>query len=44
VFTHFQGGDVETALAEHDRAGNLLIDDLIWWASSLKSARLATLI
>ena len=42
VFTHFQGGDVETALAEHNRTGNLLIDDLIWWASSLKSARLAT--
>jgi hypothetical protein len=42
LFTHFQGGDVETALAEHDRTGNLLIDDLLWWASSLKSARLAT--
>jgi NAD(P)H-dependent FMN reductase len=44
VFTHFQGGDIEAALAEHDRTGNLLIDDLIWWSSSLKSARLATLI
>jgi NAD(P)H-dependent FMN reductase len=42
VFTLFQDGDIETALVEHDRAGKLLIADLIWWASSLKSARLAT--
>jgi NAD(P)H-dependent FMN reductase len=42
LFTYFQGGDVEAALAEYDRTGNALIDDLLWWASCLKSARLAT--
>ncbi len=41
LYTHFQGGDVEAALGQHDKTGNVLIDDLLWWASCLKLARLA---
>jgi NAD(P)H-dependent FMN reductase len=41
LWAHFQGGDVEKGLAELDRPANVLIDDLLWWTSALKTARAA---
>ena len=35
----FPGGDVEKGLAESEKQGNVMIDDLLWWAAALKSAR-----
>src|SRR5258705_9594940 len=39
LWAHFQGGDVEKGLAESGKQGNVMIDDLLWWAAALKSAR-----
>lgn len=39
LWAHFQGGDVEKGLAELNQAANTMIDDLLWWASTLKAAR-----
>ena len=39
LWAHFQGGDVEKGLAESEKQGNVMIDDLLWWAAALKSAR-----
>lgn len=39
LWTHFQGGDVEKALTELDKAAEAIIDDLRWWTVALKSAR-----
>jgi NAD(P)H-dependent FMN reductase len=41
LMLHFQGGDVDKALAEMDRSANKLIDDLLWWTIALKAARAA---
>lgn len=38
---HFQGGDVDSALAELEAPANAMIDDLLWWTTTLKAARLA---
>jgi len=39
LWTHFNGGDVEGALEELAGQAGVLIDDLLWWANALKSAR-----
>lgn len=39
LWAHFQGGDVEKGLAELDKQGDVMIDDLLWWTSALKTAR-----
>jgi len=39
LWTHFNGGDVEGELEELAGQAGVLIDDLLWWASALKSAR-----
>lgn len=39
LWAHFRGGDVEKGLAELDKQGDLMIDDLLWWTTALKSAR-----
>ena len=39
LWAHFQGGDVEKGLAELEKQGNVMIDDLLWWAAALKIAR-----
>ena len=39
LWAHYQGGDVDAGLAELEAPAELLIDDLLWWASALKSAR-----
>jgi hypothetical protein len=39
LWAHFKGGDVEKGLAELDNAANVMIDDLIWWTTALKTAR-----
>jgi NAD(P)H-dependent FMN reductase len=36
LWAHFQGGDVEKGLAELDKQGNVMIDDLLWWTAALK--------
>lgn len=39
LWAHFQGGDVDAGLAELDGPAGIMIDDLLWWAAALKSAR-----
>ncbi len=39
LWAHFQGGDVDKGLAELDQKAAVMIDDLLWWTSALKTAR-----
>ena len=39
LWAHFQGGDVEKGLAELEKQGSVMIDDLLWWTAALKTAR-----
>ena len=39
LWAHFQGGDVETGLAELEASAKTMIDDLLWWTAALKTAR-----
>ena len=39
LMAHFQGGDVDTGLAELEKSANTMIDDLLWWTTALKTAR-----
>ena len=39
LWAYFQGGDVEKGLAELEKQGNVMIDDLLWWTAALKTAR-----
>lgn len=39
MYAHFQGQDVTPHLAEQDGAASRMLDDLLWWAKALKTAR-----
>ena len=39
LLAHYQGGDVEAALAELEAPAKALIADLLWWTEALKSMR-----
>jgi len=39
LMAHYQGGDVDTGLAELEKSANTMIDDLLWWTRALKTAR-----
>jgi NAD(P)H-dependent FMN reductase len=39
LWAHFQGGDVESGLAELEAPAGTMIDDLLWWTAALKTAR-----
>jgi len=39
LWAHFQGGDVESGLAELEAPAGIMIDDLLWWTAALKTAR-----
>jgi NAD(P)H-dependent FMN reductase len=39
LMAHFQGGDVDKGLAELEQRAKVMIDDLLWWTSALKTAR-----
>jgi NAD(P)H-dependent FMN reductase len=39
LWAHFQGGDVDKGLAEHEKQAQTMIDDLLWWTAALKAAR-----
>src|SRR5580658_1424779 len=39
LWAHFQGGDVDKGLADLGKQANVMIDDLLWWTASLKTAR-----
>jgi hypothetical protein len=41
LWAHFQGGDVDKGLAELETPAKVLIDDLLWWTTALKTARKA---
>jgi hypothetical protein len=41
LWAHFQGGDVNQGLAELETQAQTMIDDLLWWAITLKTARKA---
>jgi NAD(P)H-dependent FMN reductase len=42
LWAHFQGGDVDKGLAEIEKQANVMIDDLLWWTTALKTARTAS--
>ena len=42
LWAHFQGGDVDTGLAELEASAKTMIDDLLWWTEALKVARTIT--
>ncbi len=42
LWAHFQGGDVDKGLAELEKQAQTMIDDLLWWATALKTARQAS--
>lgn len=42
LWAHFQGGDVDAGLAELSGPAGILIDDLLWWTTALKTARTAS--
>jgi NAD(P)H-dependent FMN reductase len=39
LMAHFQGGDVDNGLAELETPAKVMIDDLLWWTTALKTAR-----
>jgi NAD(P)H-dependent FMN reductase len=39
LMAHFQGGDVDSGLAQLDAPAEAMIDDLLWWTAALKTAR-----
>jgi NAD(P)H-dependent FMN reductase len=39
---HYQGGDVAAGLAELDLRAKMMIDDLLWWTTALKTARVTS--
>jgi NAD(P)H-dependent FMN reductase len=39
LWAHFQGGDVDKGLAELETQAKVMIDDLLWWTTALKTAR-----
>jgi NAD(P)H-dependent FMN reductase len=39
LWAHFQGGDVDSGLAELEAPTKAMIDDLLWWTAALKTAR-----
>ena len=41
LMAHFQGGDVDKGLAELETPAKVMIDDLLWWTTTLKTARKA---
>ena len=41
LWAHFQGGDVNKGLAGLEKQAQMMIDDLLWWATALKTARQA---
>jgi NAD(P)H-dependent FMN reductase len=41
LMAHFQGGDVDKGLAELETPAKVMIDDLLWWTTALKTARKA---
>jgi NAD(P)H-dependent FMN reductase len=41
LWAHFQVGDVDKGLAELEKQAQTMIDDLLWWATALKTARQA---
>jgi NAD(P)H-dependent FMN reductase len=41
LWAHYLGGDVDAGLAELEAPARALIDDLLWWAAALKTARAA---
>jgi len=41
LWAHFQGGDVDKGLAELETPAKVMIDDLLWWTTTLKTARKA---
>lgn len=44
IFAHFQGkkDEIDAVLKSQDDQAGKMIDDLLWWASALKTARAAT--
>jgi NAD(P)H-dependent FMN reductase len=41
LMAHFRGGDVDKGLAELETPAKVMIDDLLWWTTALKTARKA---
>ena len=41
LWAYFQGGDVDKGLAELETPAKVMIDDLLWWTTALKTARKA---
>jgi NAD(P)H-dependent FMN reductase len=41
LMAHFQGGDVDKGLAELETPAKVMLDDLLWWTTALKTARKA---
>ena len=41
LMAHFRGGDVDKELAELETPAKVMIDDLLWWTTTLKTARKA---
>jgi NAD(P)H-dependent FMN reductase len=41
LMANFQGGDVDKGLAELERPAKVMIDDLLWWTTALKTAHKA---
>jgi NAD(P)H-dependent FMN reductase len=41
LMAHFQGGDVDKGLTELDPRAKIMLADLLWWTTALKTARKA---
>ena len=41
LMAHYHGGDVEKGLAELETPAKVMIEDLLWWTTALKTARKA---
>jgi NAD(P)H-dependent FMN reductase len=39
LWAHYKGGDVDAGLAELEVPAGVMIDDLLWWTTTLKSSR-----
>jgi len=39
LIAHFQGGDIDKGLSELEKSAKVMIDDLLWWTTALKTAR-----
>ena len=42
LWVHYTGGDIDAGLAELEAPAGAMIEDLLWWTTALKTARISS--